>query len=55
MSQATRPQGGADGDEILDRLYELSEEFETIAASDADYATYAEEGLRKLREAGYDV
>lgn len=42
-------------EEALDRLYELREELQTIADSDAEYAKYAREGLRKLREAGYDV
>jgi hypothetical protein len=41
--------------ETLDRLYELREELETVAASDAGYAKYAQNGLETLHEAGYDV
>jgi len=38
--------------ENLDRLYDLREELETVADSDADYAAYAESFLETLREAG---
>jgi len=41
--------------ENLDRLYELREELQTIADSDAEYAEYAENFLNSLRGAGYDV
>ena len=39
----------------LDQLYAVSDELQTIADSDADYAEYAENFLASLREAGYDV
>lgn len=42
-------------EENLDRLYELREELQIIAESDAEYAKYAQNGLETLREAGYDV
>jgi hypothetical protein len=41
--------------ENLDRLYDLREELETVANSDADYAAYAESFLETLRAEGYDV
>jgi len=42
-------------DDRLDELYELREELQTIAGTDARYAEYAENALASLREAGYDV
>jgi hypothetical protein len=42
-------------EETLDRLYELREDLETAAASDTEYAKYAQNGLETLDEAGYDV
>lgn len=39
----------------LEKLYELRDELQTIADSDAEWARYAQEGLDQLREAGYDV
>lgn len=49
MSATTNP---ADDplDDRLDQLYELHEHFQTIANSDAEYATYAENALETLRE-----
>jgi len=41
--------------ENLDKLYELREELELVAASDAEYAKYAVNFLESLDEAGYDV
>lgn len=38
----------------LDRLYELREQLQIVAASDIEYAKYAREGLRTLREEGYE-
>ena len=38
--------------ENLERLYDLREELQTVADSDADYAEYAENFLESLREAG---
>jgi hypothetical protein len=39
----------------LDELYELREELQLVAQSDARYAKWAQNGLDQLREAGYDV
>jgi hypothetical protein len=41
--------------ERLRPLYEISEELQLVANSDADYAKYAQNFLESLREAGYDV
>jgi len=45
----------AKAEENLDRLYELRDELKLIADSDCRYATYAENFLESLEEAGYDV
>lgn len=39
----------------LDTLYDLREELQTVAEADIEYSKYAKEGLRTLRENGYDV
>lgn len=39
----------------LDQLYEMRDDLETIANSDAEYADYARAALQRLRQAGYDV
>jgi len=49
------PNDTPDDQNRLDELYELRDELQTIAGSDAKYATYAENALDTLREAGYDV
>ena len=56
MSATTPPSDPEDRqEENLDKLYELREQFEIIADSDAEYATYAQNALDRLEEAGYDV
>lgn len=50
---ATDPDAKAD--DRLDALYEVHEELQLIADSDARYASYAQNALESLREAGYDV
>jgi len=53
---ASRPRELPDkDDDYLETLYDLREELKIIANSEAEWAKYAEEGLSKLREAGYDV
>ncbi|WP_154550857.1 hypothetical protein [Halorhabdus sp. CBA1104] len=39
----------------LEELYDLREELKLVAEADVAYAKYAENGLERLREAGYDV
>ena len=39
----------------LEKLYAIREELQLVAESDLEYAKYAETGLERLREAGYDV
>lgn len=39
----------------LEELYDLREELKLVAGSDCAYAKYCENGLERLREAGYDV
>ena len=57
MSQA----GSAEADipdaeeAALEELYDLREELKLVAEADVAYAKYAENGLERLREAGYDV
>jgi len=41
--------------ENLERLYDLHEELQTIANSDAQYSEYAQNALETLQEEGYDV
>jgi len=56
MSESTTP-GTTDvpEEDRLDELYDLEEELKLIAGSDAQYATYAENAIDRLQEAGYDV
>lgn len=42
-------------EERLEALYELREEFETVAEADVPYAKWAENALETLRKEGYDV
>ncbi len=55
MSTLDVPDHERKREENLDRLYELREEMQIIAESDGPYAKYAENGLKRLREEGYDV
>lgn len=55
MSQAADTSTDPTNEERLDELAELVDDLKLIADSDARYAKYAENGLEKLREAGYDV
>jgi len=41
--------------ENLDKLADLRDELELIAASDARYSEYAQNFLKSLQKAGYDV
>ena len=52
---ASPPENDEPSDDRLDKLYEVHEELQLIADSDARYAKYAKNGLESLREAGYDV
>lgn len=56
MSTTKEPQQLSDQrKDRLDKLYELREELQIVADADVEYSKYAKEGLRTLREAGYDV
>jgi len=57
MSKTERPNNAPspNDEDRLDELYDLREELQQIAGSDARYAKYAENALASLREAGYDV
>jgi len=55
MSQAQSKSPDEKRAEKLDELYDLREELEQIADSDARYSEYAQNFLESLREAGYDV
>ena len=55
MSHAKTPDVEDKRQDRLDTLYELREEFQTVAGTDLPYATYCETALETLREAGYDV
>lgn len=55
MSQIDIPEHEQKRQESLERLYDLRDELETVANSDTKYAQYAQNGLERLQEAGYDV
>lgn len=55
MSQTMESKVADEEDEVLETLYDVHEDLQTIANSDAEWSKYAKEGLDLLREAGYDV
>jgi len=55
MSTTVESKAEEEQEDALETLYNVHEDLQVIADSDAEWAKYAEKGLEKLREAGYDV
>ena len=52
---ATTDEPQSKREDALEQLYEIRDDLKTVANSDAEYATYAQNALDELEEAGYDV